>query len=458
MNSLRKSIDDHILQSVEYELQVPAGIKCFEARIFPLGENEAYALIRDITERKKTEELLRQSEERYRLMAENAHDTLWIINLNGRMTYISPSVKRLIGYTPEEVMLSGLDLLAPESSAIAIEDMKRMISEHAAGKTPETKHLELEFIRKDGSIVWVEMTSNPMFDASGRFTGIQGVSRDVTERKKAQEELQKLNDELERKVDERTAQLAMAQDELVRKEKLAVLGQLAGIVGHEIRNPLAVINNAAYFLKTVLSDADETVKEYLDMIKDEIANSQRIITDLLDFARTKPPHDQPFAVSSLIKQGHGKARIPENITAAIDIPEGLPLLRVDPAQIEQVLHNLITNAIEAMPEGGALNIRAHEAQGTPAFAGSFGAASPQPLSPAPCYVEISVSDTGVGISPENMKKLFQPLFTTKAKGIGLGLVVCKNLTEANGGKIKVESDPGRGTTFKMLLPIEGECG
>jgi len=348
-----------------------------------------------------------------------------------------------------------------------------MMGQFTTGSIPESKHVELEFIRKDGTTVWAEMTSNAMLDAAGKFMGIQGVSRDITERKKAREELQKLNDELERKVEQRTNQLIEAREELVRKEKLAILGQLAGIVGHEIRNPLAVINNAAYFLKTVLENADETVKEYLDMIKDEIANSQRIITDLLDFARTKSPQPQSFEVEALFKQSLAKLSVPQNIALHMNISDGLKPLWVDPNQMEQVLRNLIINAIDAMRDGGALHISAWEAEGRDqkSEAGDQGPeirgqrsdgreqrsdkTGPRPLVPDLGFVKISISDTGTGISPENMKKLFQPLFTTKTKGIGLGLVVCKNLVEANGGSIEVESVLGSGTTFKIKLPITG---
>ena len=264
-----------------------------------------------------------------------------------------------------------------------------------------------------------------------------------------------------------TQSLLDAQQQLIRKEKLSVLGQLAGIVGHEIRNPLGVINNAVYFLKTLMPDADAIVKEYLDIIKQEIDNSLRIITDLMDFARTRPSHKEQVAIAAPINQGIGKCLIPENIAIAVDIPETLPTLLVDPAQMEQVFQNLVANAVQAMPEGGALRVAARRVQGSPAFAKSFGAASgrkaqggDESLQPSTSdhgpdkdFIEITVSDTGGGISPENMKKIFQPLYTTKTKGIGLGLVVCRNLVEANGGKITVESHLGSGTIFTVELPI-----
>jgi len=280
-------------------------------------------------------------------------------------------------------------------------------------------------------------------------------AENFAERQEAEEELRSLNRELEHKVEERTRQLLDAQEELVRKEKLSILGQLSGSVGHELRNPLGVMSNAVYFLKLVHSDADETTKEYLDIIKQEIDNSLRIITDLLDFARTKTPQTKAITARELTDESLGRCAIPENIELQIEIPDNLPLLRVDTPQMGQVLQNLIMNAVQAMPDGGALRIGARFAGAGLAPAPSVPAQAGYPQgAPLQDFIAISVADTGAGIMPENMKKLFQPLFTTKAKGIGLGLVVCKNLVEANNGRIEVASEPGKGTSFTVLLPIE----
>ncbi|HEX9874490.1 MAG TPA: ATP-binding protein [Deferrimonas sp.] len=264
--------------------------------------------------------------------------------------------------------------------------------------------------------------------------------------------------ELERQVEERTRQLVEAQEELVRKEKLAILGQLAGSVGHELRNPLGGMSNAVYFLKTVLAGADETTMEYLDIIKHEINNSQRIISDLLDFARTGTPQTQAVTARELLEESLGKCAFPENVVLRTEISETLPALRVDPLQIGQIFQNLITNAVQAMPRGGSLRIGAKHVRcalsDVRRFEGNNVERRTSNIGPDTDFVEISVEDSGEGITPENLKKLFQPLFTTKPKGIGLGLVVCKNLTEANGGGIEVESRPGEGTTFTVILPVE----
>jgi signal transduction histidine kinase len=268
---------------------------------------------------------------------------------------------------------------------------------------------------------------------------LQATARDITERKLAEEKIRKLNEELETKVQERTQQLRGAQEELLRKEKLAVLGQVAGSVGHELRNPLGVMNNAVYYLQTVLADADSGVKEYLNIIKDEIAGSERIVSDLLDAVRTQPPRSEAVGVAKLVGQTLGKLTLPPAVSVKLDFSKTLPALRIDAMQIHQVLRNLISNAIEAMPEGGTLEISALEntKNGT---------------------VSIKVQDSGSGIAPDVLPKLFQPLFTTKARGIGLGLVVVKNLTEANSGTVQVESVAGKGSVFTVTLPAADETG
>ncbi len=244
--------------------------------------------------------------------------------------------------------------------------------------------------------------------------------------------LMQQSESLEEKVRERTKQLHEVQEELVRKEKLALLGQVADTVGHELRNPLGVMNNAVYFLQTVLADADETTKEYLGIIKDEIAVAERIVSDLLDAVRTKPPYPEMVEVAVLIQQTLRKCHVPPSITVRLGIPETLPAVLVDPVQMRQVFWNLITNGVEAMPNGGELEIRADENQEAKT-------------------VTVSIKDSGSGIAPEHLDKLFQPMFTTKVRRIGLGLVVVKNLTQVSGGSVEVESTQGKGSTFSVTL-------
>jgi signal transduction histidine kinase len=262
-----------------------------------------------------------------------------------------------------------------------------------------------------------------------------------------------LNAVLELKVEERTRQLLAAQEELVRREKLAVLGQLAESVGNELRNPLGVMNNAVFFLRNLLTGAEETAQEYLEILQGEIDTSRHILTDFIDFFRTRSPRTKAVAVAELIGENTEKFAIPDNIALRLELPDSLPSLSVDPAQMGQVLRNLVSNAIQAMPLGGALNISARLV-GAGLVPVRDPKGYPQGL-PQRDFVEISVADTGEGIAPENMEKLFQPLFSTKSRGVGLGLPISKNLVEANGGRIQMESLPEKGSTFAVVLPAEG---
>jgi signal transduction histidine kinase len=233
--------------------------------------------------------------------------------------------------------------------------------------------------------------------------------------------------------------LRETRDELVRKERLAMLGEVAGSMGHELRNPLGVMNNAVYFLQTMLDQADDRVKEYLGIIRDEIARSERIVAVLMDAVRTRPPELASHQVAELVGQALRKCAVPPSVQVTLDMPDFLPAVRVDDAQMHTVFESLIANAVDAMPQGGALEIRAALAEGGKA-------------------VIVGVRDTGSGIMPEDMARIFEPLFTTKARGIGLGLVVVKNLVEANGGAVKVESEAGKGTLATVTLPIADKLG
>jgi signal transduction histidine kinase len=263
----------------------------------------------------------------------------------------------------------------------------------------------------------------------------QNIQWELEERLRMEEKILQLNASLEQRVQERTQELRDAQDQLVRHERLALLGQLAGSVGHELRNPLGVISNAVYFLKVAQPDAGQKIKEYLDIIEKEAHASDKIITDLLDFTRIKSMDRQAASVPQLIHQALKRFPMPESVLVTLDLPEDLPRIYADPQHVVQVLGNLIINAYQSMPKGGKLTVSSY---------------APHAQEDMIC---ITVQDSGVGISPENIKKLFEPLFTTKTKGIGLGLAVSQKLIEANGGRIEVHSEVGVGSAFCVYLPI-----
>ena len=261
------------------------------------------------------------------------------------------------------------------------------------------------------------------------------LQEEITNREIAEQELKEYAERLEEMVEERTKELRDAQEQLVRREKLAVLGQLASGIGHELRNPLGVIGNSAYYLNMKLKSGDEKVKKHLGILNREVQRSNEIITDLLDYSRTKSPSAVETNVKDIVEDALADVEIPESIVVETSLDADLPAILLDPEQIRRVFLNFLTNAVGAMPEGGKLEVKA-------GINGDF--------------FEIMFRDTGEGIPKENFKKIFEPLFTTKAKGIGLGLAIVKSIVDRHNGEIEVESDIGMGTTFTVKLPRQGK--
>jgi len=279
---------------------------------------------------------------------------------------------------------------------------------------------------------------------------------------KRTKELEEAKRDLEKRVDERTKELQQkytelsrsqtatlymvedlnrqskeikdAQDALIRSEKLAAIGQLASSVAHELRNPLGVMKNALYYFNMVGFGKDNAdIKENLDIMSKEIENSDKIITDLLDFSRIKKPALRLENINSIVKEVLNRIERRSDIEIITELEDTLPDIKVDALHIQQVFYNVAQNAIQSMDKGGRLKIETN-------FGDNF--------------IEISFADTGSGISKENLEKIFNPLFSTKAKGTGLGLSVCASLIEGHGGTIDVLSKVEKGTVFTVKLPVK----
>jgi signal transduction histidine kinase len=249
---------------------------------------------------------------------------------------------------------------------------------------------------------------------------------------------------LDARVRERTSELEQAvkaledaQDQLVRREKLATLGQLASGVGHELRNPLGVMTNAVYYLEMVQASASAEVREYHGILRAQIGLAEKIVSDLLDFASIKAPRREAVSLAQLVDDQLARLTVPDEVRVEKDLPADLPAAHIDPVQIGQIVFNLLVNAFQAMEDrGGVLTIRGRAvAEG----------------------VVLDVIDTGPGVAADVREKIFEPLFTTKARGIGLGLAVSRGLAEANGGRLTLSSVPGIGATFTLALPIRAEA-
>lgn len=377
----------------------------------------------EINERKQAEEALR----RWGHVFEHAEWGVVVDNPdNGTLEMVNPAFARMHGYTVEELIGTPLSEVFAPNYRPKVADYIRLA--HEKGHYT----FESEHIHEGGTTFPVIVDVSVVKDTDGKSLYRVANVQDITELKRAEAALKEYSERLEELVKERTKELQEAQEQLIRREKLVILGQLAGGVAHELRNPLGVIANSAYFLQMTLPEADEMTKEYLEIILTRVQESEKIISALLNISRTKSAEREEIPVSDLVAEVLARNPPPEIMTVTTDLPPDLPLLYIDSQQMMQVLANLVTNAYQAMPHGGQLTISA-QAEGK--------------------WVRLCVADTGLGMSPQTMEKIFEPLYTTKAKGIGLGLAVSKNLVEVNGGAIAVESLEGQGTTFTVTLPI-----
>ena len=246
------------------------------------------------------------------------------------------------------------------------------------------------------------------------------------------DEVQRSRDTLEVQVAERTRELREARESLARREKLTLIAHMAGGVGHEIRNPLGVMSNAIYYLEAIQKDAPKNVRDYLALLRQQVNITAKIVNDLLDMSRTTPAHRQVTSVKDLVEPRLARLN---GVAVVRDLPDTLPSVEVDPVHAGQVLDNLLDNASQSMGGAGTIHVGARET--------------------ADGFVRIDVRDSGPGIRAEHIDKIFEPLFTTKARGIGLGLAVSKSLAQANGGDLRLVSQPGEGACFALTLPIAG---
>lgn len=389
----------------------------------------------DITERHQAVEALRESQRRLMTLMGNLPGMAYRCKKDKQWTmeFVSEGCQMLTGYFPEDLVenkrLSYSQLVHPEDI--------QMVREMIEGLVAQEKSFNLIYRihTASGEEKWVEEKGQGVFGPKGNLIALEGFICDITEKENARKTLLDYSNKLKIEVNERTKELGITQEKLIRNERMAVLGQFAGNVGHELRNPLGVIANSVYYLRMIQPDAEPKVKEYLDRIDKEINNSEAIINNLLGFAKIKLMNKLLVSAEELITNSIHHHPIPEKVMVNVSISPELPDLYVDPYHIEQALVNLIINAYQEMPQGGDL-----------AISGTLVSQN------GDNYVAIIVKDTGGGISKENFDRVFEPLFTTKAKGIGLGLSICRYLIEANSGTIEVKSEPGQGAEFIVLLP------
>jgi PAS domain S-box-containing protein len=392
---------------------------------------------KDITDRKLSEETLQASELRYRRLFESAKDGILILDGDsGRIVDANPFLIGMLGFSMEELTDKELWEIGPFRDIVA--------SKLAFAELREQGYIRYENLPlKDraGLIRQVEFVSNSYL--AGKSRVIQCNIRDITERKLAEEDLRETNQRLTQALGElqtRTLELASMTQQLWQASKLATMGELAASVAHELNNPLATISLHAEILVDELTPEDPHLSSVL-VIEKEVERMASLVSNLLLFSRRS--HQQTSTVN-LAKELENSLEFvsyhlrSHRIEVETDFAEDLPTVQADTQQLRQVFLNLLTNAGDAMPDGGTLTVRAKQ----------------QVLETAAKAVMIEFSDTGFGIEPENLPKLWEPFFTTKpeGKGTGLGLPICRRAVEEHRGSIDIESLPGVGTTVRIVLP------
>ena len=388
--------------------------------------------IQDITERKRNEEALRESEERYRTILENIEDGYYEVDLPGNFTFFNDSLCRMLGYSRDELIGMGNDRYTDQ------ENRKKLFQAfNSVYRTGEpVKEFDWEVIRKDGRKVYGEVSVSLIRSSTGQPIGFRGIARDITERKRAEKEM------------------AALQEQLTQSQKMEAIGRLAGGVAHDFNNLLTVIKGYSQLSLLDLKE-NNPLWENIQEIQKATQRATDLTRQLLAFSRRQILDPKVLDLNSLLRDTEKMLRrmIGEDIELVTRLSEGLGRVKIDPGQIEQVILNLAVNARDAMPSGVKLTIETANAQSDEGYALTHLGLTPGH------YVRLSVSDTGIGMSREVQEKAFDPFFTTKekGKGTGLGLSTVHGIVTQSGGKIWVYSDPGHGTTFKIYFPtIEGE--
>ena len=384
---------------------------------------------RDITEQRRIVAELRISEERHRLLAEYAGDSIWTAGLDGKFHYVSPSSEKIRGYTPEESQgQTPADVLTPESQVLVLDFLERSRARVAAGQPMEKFQKELEQRCKDGSTVWTEVTAGPLYASDGSFIEIVGVTRNISERRRYQRELE----------------VARDAAETANKAKSRFLANMS----HEIRTPMNSIMGMAQLLQQTALDEEQ--HEYMEAIRLSSHNLLSLINDILDLSRIESGRIEleqaPFTLRSCVRDVVTSQQALVNdkgLEMFVDIPEDIPDALVgDQLRLKQVLLNLLNNAIKFTP-AGSIKLTVSKTDGTPEGA----------------LLTFAVTDTGIGIGEAALEDIFKPFVqadsttTRKFGGTGLGLTISSRLAGLMGGQLRAESREGEGSTFSVELPF-----
>lgn len=357
---------------------------------------------------------------------------VFVKDRQSRFVFVNRAFSTLTGHPREALLGRSEDEFFPQ---VEVERFRHVDAELFAGEISLDRR-EDTLSDRSGTVHVLTLTKVPLCDAQGRVTHLVGTGFDLTHLKAQERELRVGKEELEQLVSERTEELRRAQQELLKKERLAVLGQLAAGLAHQVRNPLASITNAASVIEQRLGPAQlGEAAVALAIIKEEVLAANRIISDLLDYARVRPPRPIRVLLRELIETAFDLQALPRGIQVVLAVADELAV-RVDSDQLRTALRNIVRNAIEAMPRGGTLTIAAERGADR---------------------VRIHVYDTGEGVPPDLREQIFDPLVSSKPFGLGLGLTTARALIENQGGTLRHAQREEAGAELVMELPFEASA-
>jgi len=412
--------------------QVEKELKKYQDRLEELVEERTAEL-------KEMNAALKESEAKYRFLTESMSDTIWTTDEHMKLTYMSPSVGKARGFTPEEVSNQKMaDYLTPESYAKAMKIMQGELERiHVEEIDPErTITVELEYYHKNGSTVWIQSVLKGIYDESGRFIGVHGVGRDITEWKRADEERKKL------------------ESQLMHMQKIEALDRFAGGIAHDLNNILyPIIINTEHLLSEAPRGSDRY--EILNQILKASYRQRDLIRQILTFSRKHVTNFIPMKTGPLIEEviSFLRSSLPRTIEIDYRTRAKTDVIMGDPTQIQQVILNLCQNAADSMESRtGTIEIRLSNTHMEPMTG--------YPDIQAGEYMKLTVRDTGSGMSKEVMSRIFEPFFTTKhgEKGTGMGLSVVHGIIKGHKGAVTVSSREGKGSLFTVYLQVcDEEC-
>ncbi|MBI4774248.1 MAG: PAS domain S-box protein [Deltaproteobacteria bacterium] len=386
----------------------------------------------------RTLDKLAESEEKYRLLVENSGDVIFTLGPDFRFAYVSPTVEGLTGYSAEEMMKMNLDgIFSPSSARIVRTAYKRRIRNEKAGhRANDSERWELEHNRKDGSRIWGEVTTRPFRDKNGRFAGIHGITRDISERRRSE------------------AEKARLESQLRQSQKMEAIGTLAGGIAHDFNNILGAIIG---YVELALDEIPDglSARGDLEQVLKSAHRAKELTYRILSFSRRTDPERKPLQVGSIVEETMKllRASIPTTIKIHQKLEANAGTVLADPTQVHQLLLNLCTNAAHAMrKKGGVLGVRLDR------VAVDGKAPAKHIELKRGLYCRLNVFDNGEGMSEETLHRIFEPFFTTKesGEGTGMGLAVVHGIVKSHDGAITVHSSPGIGSTFSVYLPLVEE--